>query len=136
MYGRANVEGYLGAYRCKTTDPLKVKKKHKVETIFSPIDLKWKRFKLPLDSPVEIGPSHCLIVARKQAQVFSTLKWYVCCQTPPPSFPKINEHVPFSFLQEAVDKAYQIVELKILSNWGNPEYTCLYRFRVHGRLAQ
>ncbi|XP_015272793.1 PREDICTED: SUN domain-containing protein 1 isoform X2 [Gekko japonicus] len=37
---------------------------------------------------------------------------------------------------EAVDKAYQIVELKILSNWGNAEYTCLYRFRVHGRLAQ
>ncbi|XP_060116969.1 SUN domain-containing protein 1 isoform X8 [Heteronotia binoei] len=37
---------------------------------------------------------------------------------------------------DAVDKAYQIVELKILSNWGNAEYTCLYRFRVHGRLAQ
>ncbi|KAL8175414.1 UNVERIFIED_CONTAM: hypothetical protein K2H54_023872 [Gekko kuhli] len=39
-------------------------------------------------------------------------------------------------VMEAVDKAYQMVELKILSNWGNAEYTCLYRFRVHGRLAQ
>ncbi|XP_007498364.2 SUN domain-containing protein 1 isoform X18 [Monodelphis domestica] len=29
-------------------------------------------------------------------------------------------------------KAFQIVELRILSNWGHPEYTCLYRFRVHG----
>nr|XP_008507011.1 PREDICTED: SUN domain-containing protein 1 isoform X6 [Equus przewalskii] len=28
--------------------------------------------------------------------------------------------------------AFQIVELRILSNWGHPEYTCLYRFRVHG----
>ncbi|XP_014439428.1 SUN domain-containing protein 1 isoform X2 [Tupaia chinensis] len=30
------------------------------------------------------------------------------------------------------DSAFQIVELRILSNWGHPEYTCLYRFRVHG----
>ncbi|KAB1263471.1 SUN domain-containing protein 1 [Camelus dromedarius] len=28
--------------------------------------------------------------------------------------------------------AFQIVELRIFSNWGHPEYTCLYRFRVHG----
>ncbi|XP_074127849.1 SUN domain-containing protein 2 [Sminthopsis crassicaudata] len=27
---------------------------------------------------------------------------------------------------------YQVVELRILSNWGHPEYTCIYRFRVHG----
>nr|XP_020832992.1 SUN domain-containing protein 1 isoform X10 [Phascolarctos cinereus] len=31
-------------------------------------------------------------------------------------------------------KAFQIVELRIFSNWGHPEYTCLYRFRVHGEL--
>ncbi|KAM6155807.1 SUN domain-containing protein 1 [Rhynchocyon petersi] len=30
------------------------------------------------------------------------------------------------------EKAFQIVELRIFSNWGHPEYTCLYRFRVHG----
>ncbi|XP_047635327.1 SUN domain-containing protein 1 isoform X11 [Phacochoerus africanus] len=30
------------------------------------------------------------------------------------------------------ESAFQIVELRIFSNWGHPEYTCLYRFRVHG----
>ncbi|XP_049644533.1 SUN domain-containing protein 1 isoform X2 [Suncus etruscus] len=30
------------------------------------------------------------------------------------------------------ERAFQIVELQISSNWGHPEYTCLYRFRVHG----
>lgn len=30
---------------------------------------------------------------------------------------------------------YRMVELRILSNWGHPEYTCVYRFRVHGDLA-
>ncbi|KAG9340433.1 hypothetical protein JZ751_021546 [Albula glossodonta] len=33
---------------------------------------------------------------------------------------------------EKNDKAYQIIEVRVLSNWGHPEYTCLYRFRVHG----
>ncbi|XP_043945617.1 SUN domain-containing protein 1 isoform X2 [Protopterus annectens] len=35
-------------------------------------------------------------------------------------------------VKEENDKAFQIVELRVLSNWGHPEYTCLYRFRVHG----
>ncbi|KAJ7322742.1 hypothetical protein JRQ81_019029 [Phrynocephalus forsythii] len=26
------------------------------------------------------------------------------------------------------------VKLKVLSNWGHPNYTCIYRFRVHGDL--
>ncbi|XP_042637216.1 SUN domain-containing protein 1 [Orycteropus afer afer] len=30
------------------------------------------------------------------------------------------------------EQTFQIVELQISSNWGHPEYTCLYRFRVHG----
>lgn len=34
--------------------------------------------------------------------------------------------------QRRPERAFQIVELRISSNWGHPEYTCLYRFRVHG----
>ncbi|XP_067927798.1 SUN domain-containing protein 2-like isoform X2 [Watersipora subatra] len=30
---------------------------------------------------------------------------------------------------------YHVVELRVLSNWGQKEFTCLYRFRVHGKLA-
>ncbi|XP_053714028.1 SUN domain-containing protein 1 isoform X1 [Synchiropus splendidus] len=33
------------------------------------------------------------------------------------------------------DVVYRVVELRVLSNWGQVEYTCLYRFRVHGKMA-
>nr|XP_031300840.1 SUN domain-containing protein 3 [Camelus dromedarius] len=35
-------------------------------------------------------------------------------------------------LQHNVSEFFLCVKLKILSNWGHPKYTCLYRFRVHG----
>nr|XP_004652986.2 SUN domain-containing protein 3 [Jaculus jaculus] len=35
-------------------------------------------------------------------------------------------------LQHEVSESLLCVKLDILSNWGHPEYTCLYRFRVHG----
>ncbi|XP_077018295.1 SUN domain-containing protein 3 isoform X2 [Tamandua tetradactyla] len=35
-------------------------------------------------------------------------------------------------LQHEVSEYLSCVKLKILSNWGHPTYTCLYRFRVHG----
>lgn len=34
--------------------------------------------------------------------------------------------------QEACDRPFQLVEVRVASNWGQPEYTCLYRVRVHG----
>ncbi|XP_051969266.1 SUN domain-containing protein 1 isoform X4 [Xyrauchen texanus] len=37
---------------------------------------------------------------------------------------------------EEVMRSFQIIELRVLSNWGHPEYTCLYRFRVHGKLVE
>lgn len=30
---------------------------------------------------------------------------------------------------------YEYIELRVLTNNGNPNYTCLYRFRVHGKVA-
>ncbi|XP_075421613.1 SUN domain-containing protein 1 isoform X8 [Ascaphus truei] len=33
-------------------------------------------------------------------------------------------------------KPFQIVELRIFSNWGHTDYTCLYRFRAHGTPAK
>ncbi|CAH2307213.1 SUN domain-containing 1 isoform X4 [Pelobates cultripes] len=35
-------------------------------------------------------------------------------------------------LTEENEKSFQIVELRIYSNWGHTDYTCLYRFRAHG----
>ncbi|KAE9524929.1 hypothetical protein AGLY_014979 [Aphis glycines] len=39
------------------------------------------------------------------------------------------------FSAERTDNVYPIVELRIESNHGHDEYTCLYRIRVHGDLA-
>ncbi|XP_030434011.1 SUN domain-containing protein 1 isoform X10 [Gopherus evgoodei] len=36
-------------------------------------------------------------------------------------------------VMEKNENTFQIVELRIFSNWGHTEYTCLYRFRVHGK---
>ncbi|XP_014801716.1 PREDICTED: SUN domain-containing protein 1 isoform X6 [Calidris pugnax] len=41
----------------------------------------------------------------------------------------------FPVMQKS-ETAFQIVELRILSNWGHAVYTCLYRFRVHGEPAE
>ncbi|XP_010187993.1 PREDICTED: LOW QUALITY PROTEIN: SUN domain-containing protein 2, partial [Mesitornis unicolor] len=38
-------------------------------------------------------------------------------------------------LEDDAMATYQLVELRVLSNWGHPEYTCIYRFRVHGEPA-
>ncbi|CAB1452033.1 unnamed protein product [Pleuronectes platessa] len=38
-------------------------------------------------------------------------------------------------LPNPTDDIYRGVEMHVLSNWGQAEYTCLYRFRVHGKIA-
>ncbi|KAI4874935.1 hypothetical protein NFI96_025553 [Prochilodus magdalenae] len=35
-------------------------------------------------------------------------------------------------IPDSPTEVYRLTELRILSNWGHPEYTCVYRFRVHG----
>ncbi|KAM7120966.1 SUN domain-containing protein 3 isoform 2-T2 [Molossus nigricans] len=45
---------------------------------------------------------------------------------------KTGDTVQTFELQREVSEPILCVKLKILSNWGHPKYTCLYRFRVHG----
>uniref|UniRef100_A0A672R985 SUN domain-containing protein n=1 Tax=Sinocyclocheilus grahami TaxID=75366 RepID=A0A672R985_SINGR len=37
-----------------------------------------------------------------------------------------------TFKLAVTSEIYSMTELRILSNWGHLEYTCVYRFRVHG----
>nr|XP_019951664.1 PREDICTED: SUN domain-containing protein 1-like [Paralichthys olivaceus] len=37
-------------------------------------------------------------------------------------------------LPNPTDDLYHSLEMHVLSNWGQAEYTCLYRFRVHGEI--
>lgn len=38
----------------------------------------------------------------------------------------------FSVLQDSIGKLVNTVRLEVLSNYGSPSHTCIYRFRVHG----
>ncbi|XP_056316424.1 SUN domain-containing protein 2 [Danio aesculapii] len=40
-----------------------------------------------------------------------------------------------TFKLPEVSDVYSMVELRVLTNWGHLEYTCVYRFRVHGEPA-
>nr|XP_033189619.1 SUN domain-containing protein 1-like isoform X2 [Bombus vancouverensis nearcticus] len=44
--------------------------------------------------------------------------------------------VQYFEVQNKPKKAYEIIELKVHSNSGNNEYTCIYRIRVHGTLSK
>ncbi|XP_004437924.1 PREDICTED: SUN domain-containing protein 2 isoform X2 [Ceratotherium simum simum] len=46
-----------------------------------------------------------------------------------------GEPIQTFYFQDPKMATYQVVELRILTNWGHPEYTCVYRFRVHGEPA-
>ncbi|XP_012880339.1 PREDICTED: SUN domain-containing protein 2 isoform X2 [Dipodomys ordii] len=46
-----------------------------------------------------------------------------------------GEPIQTFYFQTPNMATYQVVELRILTNWGHPEYTCIYRFRVHGEPA-
>ncbi|ELU11810.1 hypothetical protein CAPTEDRAFT_145683, partial [Capitella teleta] len=48
------------------------------------------------------------------------------------SYQDNGETLQYFPVEETQTESYRYVELRITSNHGNPEYTCLYRFRVHG----
>ncbi|XP_034148346.1 SUN domain-containing protein 1-like isoform X1 [Esox lucius] len=39
------------------------------------------------------------------------------------------------FEMPRLNNVYQFVELHVLQNWGDEDYTCLYRFHVHGKMT-
>ena len=44
-----------------------------------------------------------------------------------------TKHFYVKSLQPEYQKqSFEVVELRIYNNHGNPYYTCVYRFRVHG----
>ena len=51
------------------------------------------------------------------------------------SYDQNGEPLQFFEITSNLDEtAFPLVELRILNNHGNKDYTCLYRFRVHGSL--
>ncbi|XP_071887607.1 sperm-associated antigen 4 protein-like isoform X2 [Anas platyrhynchos] len=38
-----------------------------------------------------------------------------------------------TFPLQEIPRAFQVIKVVIQSNWGNPDYTCIYRVQVHGR---
>ncbi|XP_036599665.1 SUN domain-containing protein 2-like [Trichosurus vulpecula] len=51
------------------------------------------------------------------------------------TYDNAGESIQTFHIQDNDTRPYRLVELRILSNWGHPEYTCVYRFRVHGQPA-
>lgn len=51
------------------------------------------------------------------------------------TYDKDGESTQMFKLPNPSDEVYRFVELRVLTNWGHVEYTCVYRFRVHGVIA-
>ncbi|KAK2542454.1 hypothetical protein Q9233_000546 [Columba guinea] len=41
-----------------------------------------------------------------------------------------------TFPLKALPRAFSYIKFLVKSNWGNPKYTCIYRVRVHGKMAK
>ncbi|XP_071961313.1 uncharacterized protein [Antedon mediterranea] len=52
------------------------------------------------------------------------------------AYDKNGRPIQFFAIQKPNLQPFRIVELRINNNHGNPDYTCLYRFRVHGILEK
>ncbi|XP_064901238.1 SUN domain-containing protein 3-like [Columba livia] len=48
----------------------------------------------------------------------------------------VNKMVAQTFhVQRQLPKTFRYIKFQVESNWGNPEYTCVYRVQVHGKRA-
>ncbi|NXG40406.1 SUN2 protein, partial [Dromaius novaehollandiae] len=46
-----------------------------------------------------------------------------------------REALQVFLLKNELHKAFQYIQIFVQSNWGNPEYTCIYRVQVPGKIA-
>lgn len=42
---------------------------------------------------------------------------------------------PSISVQKELPRTFRYIKFQVQSNWGNPEYTCVYRVQVHGKTA-
>ncbi|XP_028156770.1 SUN domain-containing protein 2-like [Ostrinia furnacalis] len=50
-------------------------------------------------------------------------------------YDKEGKPIQYFEVQHPSTKGYNIVRVRVLTNWGHPVYTCVYRVRVHGDLV-
>ncbi|XP_059691257.1 SUN domain-containing protein 3-like [Gavia stellata] len=49
---------------------------------------------------------------------------------------EVHKEVAQTFhVQKELPRTFRYIKFKVQSNWGNPEYTCVYRVQVHGKTA-
>ncbi|GIY61388.1 hypothetical protein CDAR_541631 [Caerostris darwini] len=87
--------------------------------------------------PVSLSPTGSIDSAPKDFSVWglASEKDYEGTLLGNYSFDKTGEPLQYFPIQNISADPFLYVEVKILSNQGNMEYTCLYRFRVHGTRA-
>ncbi|XP_059691250.1 SUN domain-containing protein 3-like [Gavia stellata] len=50
---------------------------------------------------------------------------------------EVHKEVAQTFhVQKELPRTFRYIKFEVQSNWGNPEYTCVYRVQVHGKTAQ
>ncbi|NXE83630.1 SPAG4 protein, partial [Cochlearius cochlearius] len=98
----------------------------------------------------EVSPSGTVISAPRDVAVFVSLCWLLSLCFAPEGVDADGEEetllgtFAYDVAKEAIQtfplkgplpRAFSSVKLLVQSNWGNPEYTCLYRVQVHGKMA-
>ncbi|CAL1543172.1 unnamed protein product [Lymnaea stagnalis] len=74
-----------------------------------------------MDSPELILGSYTYRVGQDPIQVFEIKDPFCLMKSVTSDICGVNQHV------------FNIITLKIMNNYGNPDYTCIYRLRVHGK---